>query len=250
MDNASKALTMAGSVLIALLVIGALLLMFNNLSSYQQGGIQDTRELQIIEFNNQFSTFDRNNIRGNELYSLLNKVIDYNKRKTIEGDDGAIEIGYEPMTIKFSLKSKDGTKDRKSFTIDNISRLFTTNDYIVEKNANTFEDYVEEEIGDIEQKYGKNILIKLTTGITRIFIDETSETKKNEAINSFNNISTKVKIDDFDDIKSGSETREEIYKYYEFIQFKRANFDCTSCEYDKNTGRIIKMEFVFNGKFQ
>lgn len=250
MDNASKALTMAGSVLIALLVIGALLLMFNNLSSYQQGGIQDTRGLQIIEFNNQFSTFDRNNIRGNELYSLLNKVIDYNKRKTIEGDEGAIEIGYEPMTVKFSLKSKDGTKDRKSFTIDNISRLFTTNDYIVEKNANTFEDYVEEEIGDIEQKYGKNILIKLTTGITRIFIDETSETKKNEAINSFNNISTKVKIDDFDDIKSGSEIREEIYKYYEFIQFKRANFDCTSCEYDKNTGRIIKMEFVFNGKFQ
>ncbi len=33
MENASKALIMAGSVLIALLIIGALILMFNNLSN-------------------------------------------------------------------------------------------------------------------------------------------------------------------------------------------------------------------------
>ena len=34
MENASKALIMAGSILIGLMVIGALLLMFNSLSSY------------------------------------------------------------------------------------------------------------------------------------------------------------------------------------------------------------------------
>ena len=37
MENASKALIMAGGVMIALLIIGSLLLMFNNLSSYQVG---------------------------------------------------------------------------------------------------------------------------------------------------------------------------------------------------------------------
>ena len=36
MENASKALIMAGSVLIALMIIGALLLMFNSISNYQQ----------------------------------------------------------------------------------------------------------------------------------------------------------------------------------------------------------------------
>ena len=35
MENATRALTMAGGILIALLIIGALLLAFNNLSSYQ-----------------------------------------------------------------------------------------------------------------------------------------------------------------------------------------------------------------------
>ena len=44
MENASKALLMAAGVLIALIIIGALLLMFNNLSNYQETNTQNTRE--------------------------------------------------------------------------------------------------------------------------------------------------------------------------------------------------------------
>ena len=54
MENASKALIMAGSVLIALMIIGALLLMFNSLTSYQDTNTQGEREAQVIEFNNQY----------------------------------------------------------------------------------------------------------------------------------------------------------------------------------------------------
>lgn len=38
--------------------------------------------------------------------------------------------------------------------------------------------------------------------------------------------------------------------YYEYVQFKRAKFDCTSVEYNQQTGRIIKMTFKFTGKFE
>ncbi len=101
MENASKALLMAGSVLIALMIIGALLLMFNNLSSYQEADIQTTREAQVIEFNNQYETYNRKNVRGSDLYSLLSKVIDYNRRKSTEGtgDDQGQFLAYDPMTI-------------------------------------------------------------------------------------------------------------------------------------------------------
>ena len=85
MENASKALVMAGSILIGLLVLGALILLFNNLSSYQNADIQNTRQAQVVEFNNEFTTYIREDVRGNELYSLLNRIIDYNKRKTLEG---------------------------------------------------------------------------------------------------------------------------------------------------------------------
>lgn len=74
MENATKALVMAGSILIALLIIGALLLMFNNLSSYQNTNQQNIKDAQIVEFNNQFTTYIRDDVKGNELYSLLNSV--------------------------------------------------------------------------------------------------------------------------------------------------------------------------------
>ena len=50
MENASKALIIAGSVLIALMIIGALLLMFSNLSNYQSTNTQGTREAQVIVY--------------------------------------------------------------------------------------------------------------------------------------------------------------------------------------------------------
>ena len=69
MENASKALMMAAGVLMSLLVIGALILMFNNLTSYQEVNTRDVRSSQITEFNSQYLTYDRDDVRGSELYS-------------------------------------------------------------------------------------------------------------------------------------------------------------------------------------
>ena len=51
------------------------------------------------------------------------------------------------------------------------------------------------------------------------------------------------------EIKENSQIRNDVYKYYEYIQFKRAHFDCEKVEYNNETGRITKMKFKFNGKF-
>ena len=80
MENASKALIMAGSVLIALLVVGALVLMFSNLTSYQNSNEKANKDEQITKFNQEYSTYNRKDVRGNELYSLINRVVDYNSR--------------------------------------------------------------------------------------------------------------------------------------------------------------------------
>lgn len=44
--------------------------------------------------------------------------------------------------------------------------------------------------------------------------------------------------------------KNDVYQYYEYIQFKRARFDCTKVEYNQQTGRIKRMEFKFNKKFE
>ena len=59
MENASKALIMAAGVLLGLMILGALVLLFNNLSTYQQTNQHIELESQIVEFNNHFITYDR-----------------------------------------------------------------------------------------------------------------------------------------------------------------------------------------------
>lgn len=180
MENASKALLMAGGVLIALLIIGALVLMFNNLSNYQQAGQVNDKEVQIVEFNNQYETYNRKNVRGSDLYSLLNRVVDYNRRKSTEGtgiNDKGQYLAYQPMTIKFSLTTSNGKGGNELFSVDSGKKsnlLLTKNQYEQSGIVNEFEKQIMSKIGRMELEYGKDSLTNLVTALTKIFIDDDS----------------------------------------------------------------------------
>ena len=246
MENASKALIMAGSGLIALMIIGALVLMFSNLTSYQETNKDIAKSVQIAEFNAQYETYNRNDLRGSKLYSLLNKVIDYNRRESVEGtgwSDKGQTVSYEQMTINFKI-------DVSKLRADDKNRLFTKgNNYTVNRNKNTFEDSIKDEIDRLEKTYGQESLTNLTTGLTAIFIDTNDTQEQNVAINNFNSASRKKRVTKWEEIKPGSTIREDIYKYYEYIQFKRAYFKCTGTKYNTQTGRITELNFEFTGKF-
>ena len=247
MENASKALIIAGSVLIALMIIGALLLMFSNLSNYQSTNTQGTREAQVIEFNNQYETYNRKDVRGSELYSLLNRVIDYNRRQSTAGTgstDQGQYISYEPMIVEVIIKTDIYTQ----LSIDKIPRLIEKQKYTSSNTNNEFENEIKEEIDRLENKYGTESLTNLTTNITRIFPESSTPQQQQEAVERFNSASKKQTISEWDEIKEGSTIRNDIYTYYEYVQFKRAYFNCTNAEYNNNTGRITKMTFETNGK--
>ncbi len=74
MENATRALVMAGGILIALLIIGALMLTFNNLSSYQKSNNDSKKTSQIAEFNNQFEPYNKKDLTLMELKSIYNKI--------------------------------------------------------------------------------------------------------------------------------------------------------------------------------
>ena len=247
MENASKALIMAGSVLIALMIIGALILTFSNLTAYQETNTRSTRSTQMAEFNSQYENYNRKDVRGSDLYSLLNKAIDYNRRESSAGTnwaDKGQEMAYEPMVIEFTIDKSELVAP------DDASRLFTTNTYTVSGKSNDFGNKVKDEIDDLEGEYGQSSLTNLTTNLTKIFIDDSStRQEKKEAVQNFNSASKKKTVSDFKEIKENSQIRNDVYKYYEYIQFKRAHFDCEKVEYNNETGRITKMKFKFNGKF-
>ena len=110
----------------------------------------------------------------------------------------------------------------------------------------------------MEKAYGQDSLTNLTTNLTKLFPDADvvktyTDTEKQLLIKNFNAASKIVKIKDVTDIDSKNPDtkntiRQDAYTYYEYVQFKRAHFDCTNIEYDNNTGRITKMDFKFNGK--
>lgn len=254
MENASKALIMAGSMLIALMILGALLLMFSNLSSYQEVHTQSTREDQVIEFNNQFETYNRTDVRGNDLLSLVNRAINYNRTNSYKGtenNDKGQETGYTPITIKFEIRKED--YDQLLTTPDGDNKLITGKSYTIDGTTNTFENEISEEITRIEGIYGKENLNQIVTAMSKIFIDNKStEQEKTEAFNTYNKLSPKKQnVTGFPDLAN---KKNDIYEYYEYVQFKRLYFDCkqdngnSGVTYDKNTGRITAMNFISNGK--
>lgn len=41
-----------------------------------------------------------------------------------------------------------------------------------------------------------------------------------------------------------------LYKYYEYVQFKKAVFKCTKLHYDEQTGKVDELNFEFTGKIE
>ena len=109
MENASKALLMAGGMLIALLVIGALLLAFNQIGDYEKGKSSMTKSSQVADFNKEFGKYSGDDIKGYDILTLINKAVDFNSRKDIPTQDGANYVDYS-KTMTITLKNMKAFK--------------------------------------------------------------------------------------------------------------------------------------------
>lgn len=141
MENASKALVMAGGVLIALMIIGALLLMFNNISNYQRANVENTKDSQVVEFNNQFSTYNRDDVRGSDLYTLLNRAVDYNTRQTTSSTtskDAKEKIAFAPVTINVDLNHVLESTNNPFSADGDKKLLIKDNEYKASAEENSF----------------------------------------------------------------------------------------------------------------
>ena len=233
MENASKALIIAGGILIAILVLSALLLMFTNLSDYQRSNSEIVKSEQLSKFNEEFTQYYRNDLEGVDLISLANKVVDYNKRS-----GGVGEIKYD-QKITLTIKI-DQRKFKNMLKTD--PQVFNESEYVInESTANT-------------SSFFKQITIY----------------RNYEENNSLNNM--KKLVSQMDGIKDGDITVEEIIgrgnvfkdengnaitdkndiytaltKYQEYSSFKSATFkpsDTASIDYYEN-GQVRSMTIEF-----
>lgn len=73
MENASKALLMAGGILIAIITIALLVRSFNTISIFQKAKLSEEEQAQLVAFNEQYTKYLNQYVYGTEVRTLINK---------------------------------------------------------------------------------------------------------------------------------------------------------------------------------
>ena len=99
MENASKALTMAGGILLAILLITLLIRSFSNVQEFQMSQLSEEEQKQLVEFNSRYIKLLNEYVYGHEVLTLMNK----------HENDGLVKVEFEG-------DSEVPTKDAGSYT--------------------------------------------------------------------------------------------------------------------------------------
>lgn len=258
MENATKALLIAGGVFFGLIILTVSIFAYTQIVNYYISKEDITRTEQVIKFNSQYDTYIRNDVRGNEILSLINRIVDYNKR---EADvDG---IRFERMIIEVNLAGKKSEfKYPRKYDVDNKDIIMDFNNSRSDSDISKISNTVQTIRNNTGVSYSESQLQRFATEISNIFApdDFPNSDKKNNTPSYISSCSKRntivqniigVKYDDLSE-SDKLKLREATLEYYQYQRFKRAHFDCepTKTVYNQGTGRIVKLVFKFNGKFE
>ena len=80
MENASKALIIAGAILLAILIISLGIMIFNQASGVVNNNSMS--EVEISSFNQKFTQYEGTNVKGSQVNALLNAIVQNNVANT------------------------------------------------------------------------------------------------------------------------------------------------------------------------
>lgn len=106
MENASKALLMAGGVLIAIIMIGLVVKVFGSINLFQKSRLTEEEQAQLVAFNEQYTRYLGQYVYGTEVITVINKSLD-NRSHTIK-TTVVFNAGYQ-------YKVKEWNRDEKKY---------------------------------------------------------------------------------------------------------------------------------------
>lgn len=101
MENAAKALTIAGGVLIAIIVVATLWYSFQQWGILPQAKDDNEKISQEVEFNKEFESYNKQNLYGTDIITVINKAMANNEKYGITAE---LDDPYY-VDVKFSLKT-------------------------------------------------------------------------------------------------------------------------------------------------
>lgn len=240
MENASKALIMAGGILIALLIIGALLLMFNQIGDYEKGQQTNEKTSQLVQFNTDFERYtDDNGINGTDIISLINKVIDYNKKASRGGVANSVDYN-----IKMSITISGLDKFNKKYAYDkekDKDSLFPKSEYKFDATAAN---------NDLKNLFDNFAANEGTIGIDNLKKLSSIYNGNNDRNTNIANIKEKLLEIDANKYKNWNGTTpaptlDAIKKYRQYSEFKSSKFVISQNPVYEN-GQIRDLYFKFS----
>ena len=229
MENASKALLIAAGILVGLIVISMIMVSYRQISSYYQTKEQVEISKQMNNFNEKYIPYNRDDVRGSDLLSLINRIVNFN---TINPDD-------DPITISIKIPNNSSAKMfyynyDKYKNNGNYQKIITLGQVYTQENIN---EKILNTANLIENQYTQLIATKLAANMSTL-MGENTRKEPTDLLDEF-----KLSHSQLGDI------RKKIFEYYQYNQFKRAHFDCKALKYT-SAGRVKSFEFEFNGTFE
>ena len=94
MENASKALIIAGAILLSILIISLGIMVYNN--AQDSVGNANLDQQEIAAFNAQFTPYIGDNISASQVNSLIQEVLAVNQAEKNKGSTTKVSITYPP----------------------------------------------------------------------------------------------------------------------------------------------------------
>ena len=123
MENASKALIIAGAILLAILIISLGIMIYN-----QAAGVVDSTamdEVAVTSFNKKFTQYEGKNVRGTQVNALLETIVQNNLSNS---SDASKQVAVSVYALEWS----DTTKKPNNSKITSLnSKALTGQSYEV-----------------------------------------------------------------------------------------------------------------------
>lgn len=266
MDNASKALLIAGGMLLAILVISTFLLGVNSITDFLKAKELEKTEAQTLAFNNEYLKYNRKDVRGSDVLSLINKVRDNNlnaEYKKANENYQAIKVTVKISknknstnygTFYIGLVNKEGISGR--IQDRDIEKYIKDGNYEVSDSKDDFKKFLAD-MTEYEKNYAggsASAMANLTANISNIISLE-NDGKQAEAKEEFTKfaIISDTKYDITSDSSSNTKwksAKKAAIEYDQFVKLKRAIFDCTQMDISDSTGKVKNIVFEWKGEFE
>lgn len=238
MENAAKALVIAGGILLAIMTLTILVYGITTTGRIAEAQDQAKKDEEIAKFNMEFEAYDKKRMFGIDLISVINKAIDNNAKMDRTSPDSRYYINIIFTTEKNTQDFKNEIyvekierATGKSVTPD--ESFFDNVSITVNGITHTLKEYNDKDI--VIHKDTTYSLGNLQSGGSQFITD-----------NNFKKIFTEGTTVDKNGTYEENATSTYIYNwklYSALTNFKKAVFKCEKVEYSPYTKRIYQMEF-------